>query len=196
MIRAGRDTEVTKDSGFWIFVDVGFSKDKRTCGLLLHDEKEPTEITFSVLCQKVVEQVRSRKEPVNLLLEAPLSVAFNNAGNPAGRTIERKLGVGQRYWYLGLGCCVLTATTYLLRGMVDICPKTEVRLFEGFVSFKEKDKKSSHKDDVVALRNAVWNLSASATTMPQGLSETDRIESAFRVAGMDFGIPPIITANN
>jgi hypothetical protein len=195
MIRAGRDTEVTKNSGFWIFVDMGFSRDKPTCGFLLHD-KEPMEITFSVLCEKVVEQVRSSKEPVNLLLEAPLSVAFNEAGNPTGRTVEKMAGFGPRYWYLGLGCCVLTAATYLLRGLVNCCPEAEIRLFEGFVSFKEKGKKSSHKDDVLALRSAAWNLSASAVVKPQGFSETDRIGSAFLVAGMDFGIPPIITANS
>lgn len=192
MIRAGHINEVNKNSGFWVFVDMGFSQKSRSCGILLHDEFDPREITFSALQEEIIKLTETRTMPMNLLLEAPLSIAFNEAGNPSGREIEYKAGFQPRYWYLGLGCCVLTATTHLLRRIVDSNPAIEIRLFEGFASFKQKDKRSSHKNDVLALRQAVWNLSSSAAVMPIGIAKTDRLESAFRVAGMDFGIPPIV----
>jgi hypothetical protein len=124
-------------------------------------------------------------------------VAFNANGNPVGRSIER-LGSQHRYWYEGLGCLVMTSALYLLRGLHNSKPQREVRLFEGFVSFKPKGQVSSHCADVQALRAVVWatNREASAVVGAGELATTssDRVVSAFAVAGMDFGVPPVVQA--
>jgi hypothetical protein len=87
---------------------------------------------------------------------------------------------------------------YLLRALVNSGSRRKVKLFEGFVSFKTKRGLSCHTDDVLCLRDIVWNPKAHADsiTAPENLKvdETDSIYSAFKVAGMDFGVPPVITA--
>jgi hypothetical protein len=121
-IRAATIEEVVRDSGDWVFVDLGFAgKSRKTCGLLIGDG-EPRNRTFSELQSEIVEICRTSAGPLNLLIEAPLSVAFGANGDPAGRAIELRDGV-QRYWYVGLGCSVLVAATYLLRSIYDL-PRT------------------------------------------------------------------------
>ena len=132
---------------------------------------------------------------INVVLEAPLSAAFDANGNPVGRSVEKRDGQS-RYWYAGLGCSVLVAATYLLRSIHDQSPVREIRLFEGLVSFKPKGLPSSHSKDVGALRDVAWNhprkiVAPTELTLNQG----DSIVSAFKVAGMDFGVPPVIVVD-
>lgn len=196
MIRAGLMEEVDRASGAWVFVDLGFAQSARSCGIVEHDG-EPVELTFAGLCERVSRVASEAGGPLNLLLEAPLSVAFLPNGNPTGRAVERR-GRDTRYWYVGLGCTVLTAATYLLREVVERHPRREVRLFEGFVSFKAKGVRSSHAGDVLALREAVWRGPAvgHAVVPPERLAAAPDhvVRSAFAVAGMDFGVPPVIMA--
>ncbi|MCY1306629.1 hypothetical protein D9M70_564970 [compost metagenome] len=186
-------SEAHKSSGEWVFVDVGFANASKSCGLLVQDE-EPVELTFADLQNRIVQLASSGTTPLNLLLEAPLSVAFNSRGNPVGRSIEKR-NEQSRYWYVGLGCSVMVATTYLLRALHN-CPRTrEVRLFEGLASFKPKGEKSSHSGDVLKLRELVWFQDAAIGKIvaPGALAKSnqDKVESAFHVAGMDFGVPPV-----
>lgn len=194
MIRAGLTTEGNRTSGEWIFVDLGFAQAAKSCGLLLGDGK-PKEVSFSQLKTEVLEIVVADGRPLNLLIEAPLSVAFNENGNPTGRLVERR-EKQTRYWYVGLGCSVLVAATYLLRAIHDAQSKREIRLFEGLASFKPKGVRSSHSDDVLNLREIIWegNLKSGRIVPPEQLaaSPKDRLLSAFLVAGMDFGVPPIV----
>ncbi len=194
MIRAGTVAEVRQESGKWIFVDIGFSKIERSCGVAI-DNGDPTSIQFSKLAPYISKVICDTNEPFNLLVEAPLSVAFTAEGNPTGRAIERQ-GSKTRYWYVGLGTTVLLAATYLLRDLAERGASSDVRLFEGFVSFKTAGEKSNHERDVVSLREAVWQAGNRPDTIhaPEQLrlNTTDRLCSAFRVAGMDFGIPPVI----
>ncbi|HEX9714645.1 MAG TPA: hypothetical protein VGA28_03020, partial [Desulfurivibrionaceae bacterium] len=48
MIRAGLPTEANRDSGDWVFIDLGFAKAAKSCGLLVGDGK-PKEVSFSQL---------------------------------------------------------------------------------------------------------------------------------------------------
>jgi hypothetical protein len=59
----------------WVFVDLGFAQADKSCGLLAGDGK-PKEISFSQLRTEVMEIVAACGKPLNLLIEAPLSVAF------------------------------------------------------------------------------------------------------------------------
>lgn len=133
-LRAGSVAEVIRTSGEWLFVDIGFARDKATCGLLLHDSPAQA-VTFAQLQRRVLELASLEGSPLNLVIEAPLSVAFTKDGNPTGRSMEKQ-DVRTRYWYVGLGCTVLVAATYLVKAIADSKPKRSIRLFEGFVSFK------------------------------------------------------------
>lgn len=195
MIRAGLPSEAIQSSGMWAFVDLGFAQAAKSCGLLVGDG-EPKEVTFSQLRTEMLELIAAEGDPLNLLIEAPLSVAFNASGNPTGRSIERR-ETQTRYWYVGLGCCVIVSATYLLRAIYDAQPNREIRLFEGLASFKPKGIPSSHRNDVLNLRKVIWegNSKSGRIVPPDHLAVAaeDRLQSAFLVAGMDFGIPPVIT---
>ncbi len=194
MIRAGTIEEVHRDSGEWVFVDIGFAVAARSCGVLVGDG-EPELLTFGETRRKLAELVSDSGGPVNLLLEAPLSVAFSARGNPTGRRVEKR-GAQVRYWYVGLGTTVLLAAAYLLRDVANLNRDREIRLFEGFVSFKEKGVRSSHVEDVTKLRAAVYDEAGSVHRIfgaaDLAMSRDDRIESAFAFAGMEFGIPPVV----
>lgn len=193
-IRAATVAEANHSSGEWVFVDLGFAREAKSCGLLV-GEGEARALSFSQLQTEITSICGKGTAPLNVLLEAPLSVAFGPNGNPAGRSVERRNGQ-TRYWYVGLGCSVLVAATYLLRAMHDLSVNREIRLFEGLVSFKPKGVPSSHTQDVIALREVAWSHDASRGRIvpPEELAskQGDRVVSAFRVAGMDFGVPPVV----
>lgn len=195
-MRAGTVDEVRRESGEWVFVDLGFARRKPSCGFL-HGDGAAEAVTFATACERVARQASKAAGPLNLLLEAPLSVAFTKDGNPTGRSVEKREGK-TRYWHVGLGCVVLVAATYLVRAVAAVGSKREVRLFEGFVSFKERAGRSSHTDDVMCLRDVVWQPERfpGAITPPGrlALTSSDIVSSAFAVAGLDVGVPPVITA--
>lgn len=194
MIRAGTAEEAFKCSGQWIFVDVGFSERSKSCGLL-QDDMQPEALTFSELRTRLRQIAGTPGTPLNLVLEAPLSVAFNSAGNPTGRSVERR-DQQRRYWYVGLGCSVLVAALHLLRAIHDTPPAREIRLFEGLVSFKAKGIASNHIEDVKLLQKVVWEPSCRVgsiiSAQDLAASPTDHLESAFSVAGMNFGVPAVV----
>lgn len=195
MIRAGTAEEAQQNSGKWIFVDLGFSAGKRSCGLLIGND-QPEEVTFSNLKTKLLKVISTERSPINLLIEAPLSIAFNSKGNPTGRLIEKRAS-NTRYWYVGLGCCVLVAATHLLRAINDANPRSEVRLFEGFASFK--DNVTTHSEDVLALKKVIWRdeTASGRIVSADDLRKTpeDELISAFAVSGMNFGIPAVVVLN-
>jgi hypothetical protein len=197
VIRAGLTTEIQWGSGKWIFVDLGFSRSNSSCGFL-EGEGDPAEVKFSYLIKRVSEVVNQESSLINLLIEAPLSVTFTPDGNPTGRKFERR-GRETRYWYVGLGCSVLVAATYLLRAIAQINSSKEIRLFEGLASFRPKGVISSHARDVLQFREIVKNLQIYKDLIidPEyfKMESNDILCSAFRVANMDFGVPPVIIVN-
>lgn len=193
-IRAAAVAEVGRSSGEWAFIDLGFASKSKSCGLLIGDG-EPMVLSFSQLQSQVMSICAAGHNPLNLLLEAPLSVAFGANGNPTGRSVEKRESQS-RYWYVGVGCSVLVAATYLLRSLHDLSRSREIRLIEGLVSFKPKGTRSSHTRDVTALRQVVWAPQSpiGRIVAPEDLAsrEGDRVMSAFLVSGMDFGVPPVV----
>jgi len=194
MIRAGRPEEADPHSGEWAFVDVGFASANASCGLL-RGFGSPEEMTFGAITRKLEQMALEQRSPLNLLLEAPLSVSFGADGNPRGRAIEKR-GAETRYWYVGLGACVMVAAIYLLRAVHEKRPEREIRLFEGFASFKPKGVPSSHSNDVLALRQVVFepHLGRGSVVPAECLAmgPTDRIQSAGLVGGLDLGVPPVV----
>lgn len=196
MIHAGKVSDIRWSDGTWLILDIGFSNTKKSCGLLLGDS-EPEPLQFGEAIWRVVNIAKSETS-LNLVIEAPLSVAFDKFGNPKARSIDKK-DKQSRPWYVGPGCAVMVATMYLLRKLCDSCPPAEVRLFEGFVSFKSRETRSSHSDDVNCLRDAIKKegMQTPRFYRPDELKEDpeDEIKSAFEVMNLkniDLGIPAVI----
>ena len=197
MIRSGQVNEVNWDSGSWVFLDVGFSNNSKSCGLLIGDNT-PIGLRFGEVLNEISSYVINSSAPINLVLEAPLSVAFDKNGNPKGRSIEKENEM-TRYWYVGLGCTVMVAVMYILKELEKVCSDKELRLFEGFVSFKEKQKRTSHSRDVLLLREVVkapLNFKEAIVSDEKlRMDKSDILQSAFIVAGRNYGIPPVIIRN-
>lgn len=193
-IRAGKADHIKWKDGSWVFADLGFAKaENKTCGVLIGDEK-PKVVCFSKACELVREHIEMTPDaPVNLVLEAPLSVAFDRAGNPKGRSIERRKGK-QRYWYLQAGIVVMVAAQYMIKQIKPATEGKKLRLFEGFVSFKQK--KSDHSKDVLLLRDIVWNPESSNSRIiaktDLKMDPTDKLSSAFTIHGSNYGVSPVL----
>src|SRR5262245_46072465 len=177
-----------------MFLDIGFSNKRKSCGMIIHDD-EPQLLRFNAARELIVETIAKSTRPLNLTIEAPLSVAFDTSNNPTRRSIEKQ-AAKTRYWYNGLGCAVMVAAMYLVRKIHDECRNKEVRLFEGFVSYKDRSGKSNHRHDVQRLRQIVQNPAANTKSILDRdllrASDNDKLTSAFCVAGIDCGIPPVI----
>ena len=197
MIVAGTPEQIKWTNDSWLFLDVGFSAGKPSSGLLIGNG-EPACVQFGEARRQIVEYVKGAKTPTNLVIEAPLSVCFNKNGNPVGRLIEKEVVEGRattRYWYAGLGCCVMVAAMYVIRDISAASPTSQVRLFEGFVSYKDRTLKSDHRADVALLREVVKHpkVFAGCIICPNDLCKPgDEIVSAFKVCGADCGVPPVI----
>jgi hypothetical protein len=194
MVQAGDIAQISWSSGQWVFLDIGFSHDRASCGLLVGDG-EPQCFTFGDAGHRLVEVVRSAIGPVNLVIEAPLSACFGPEGNPKGRSIESEEGQ-HRYWYYGAAASVMLASMYMVRAVHAVTPELPVRLFEGFVSYKSRVNVSDHELDVKRLRDVVKSPQRAPGQLvsPEQLksSEGDRLVCAFEVAGISCGIPPVI----
>jgi len=197
MIEPGTREQITWGDGNWLFLDVGFSANKSSSGLLVGDA-EPRTWQFGEASRRIVEHVRHAKSPTSLVIEAPLSVCFNKSGNPTGRLIERESLEGKtktRYWHAGLGCSVMVAAMYLIRDIADAAPVSSVRLFEGFVSYKDRNLRTDHRADVHLLREVVKDPKRFSDCIigPDKLcGSSGKIVSAFKVCGIDCGVPPVI----
>jgi len=196
MIHAGKVSDLGWSKGTWLILDIGFSNTKKSCGYIL-GESDPEQMQFGEAIARVV-NIAKNSTSLNLVIEAPLSVAFDKSGNPKTRSIDKKDGQN-RLWYVGPGCAVMVATMYLLRKLYDSCLSAEVKLFEGFVSFKSRETRSSHSDDVSCLRDGIkkTGIQTSRFYGPGDLKEDpdDEIKSAFEVmnlTNMDLSIPAVI----
>ena len=189
--------DIVRGSGDWIFVDIGFSGSKRSSGIAVGDS-DPDEVLFRDLHGRIAEALRAGHGPANLLVEAPLSVTFDHAGNPTPRSIERERDK-RRDWYSGTGPAVLLAAMYLLRRLAVAAPPRPIRLVEGFLSFKTRRTRSSHAADVARLREVAWRLpGATGRIVPPAAlkrNPNDTLDSAFAVAGLRTGIPPVVIAS-
>ena len=93
----------------------------------------------------------------------------------------------------------MVAALYLIKAINDVISTTKVRLFEGFLSFKQKGNRSNHTWDVVLLKEVVDDrfayLGAVVDAKSLKMTKTDILKSVFLSAGIDTGVPPIIMRN-
>ena len=199
-IRAGTVSDIYKQEGEWLFIDLGFAMGERSCGIVQATGQSDA-ITFcdAVKFGEMVKLVKKQvaRQNVRLVLEAPLSVTFNKSGNPTGRACDVKAGEKKaRYWHQQSATPMILSAGYLLREIANQRIKHEVRLFEGLVSWKKS--KSPHTRDAKVLKNAVWNPNQDEIFDAGKIKRhsTDTLKSAFEVMGMNFGIPPVIRPNH
>ena len=196
MIEAGTTHQVCWGDGNWVFLDCGFSSKRPTCGIVIGNDA-PELMTFGKARRTILEHIRRSNGPVSLVLEAPLSVAFSKEGNPRPRSLEREVANGKtrtRYWYNGLGTTVMISAMYLVSDIMNL--SQSVRLFEGFVSYKERTAKSDHCKDVRLLRQVVRDPERFSDSIFAAdslrINHDDDVFSAFKILGLECGIPTII----
>jgi hypothetical protein len=198
VIEPGTADQIKWDDDTWIILDVGFGQDE-TSGLLM-PRAEPRHFTFQGAKQLIIEHIKKSRTPTNLVIEAPLSVCFNQHGNPTPRMCVERVEVDGsiqfRRWYQAGG--IIIAAMYVIRAIAEANPNSKVRLFEGFVSYKAKGRRSDHRGDVRLLRDIIRQSERFAACIYS--RETLRgepnntIESAFKVCGLDCGVPVVIKA--
>ena len=103
-------------------------------------------VTFGGLVSLAKRKVQECGPPcLNLLIEAPLSAAFDPNDNPARRVCDTFEGNHRDWWY-NAGAATLLAAGFLLRELHGR-QRREVRLFEGFASSKSEEDKAIKKTD-------------------------------------------------
>ena len=146
-IVAGEWGDICWDSGDWIIVDMGFAYKSNSCGVAIGCE-EPQKLWFRELVKKVTTRAHEKNpKQLNLLLEAPLSMAFTKLGDPMPRTFEDL----NHAWYRNSGAAMMLGSICLIDS-VNSCERTrEVRLFEGFATIPKTD----HRKIAAGLRAVV-----------------------------------------
>ena len=200
-IVAGEQGQIRSDSGDWLIVDIGMRMNRSTCGVW-YSPGTLDKITFGALKELVIRKAKCcDKPPLNLLIEAPLSGAWQLNGNPGRRECDA-WGEKHSDWHHGPGATTLLAAQFLLRELYECQTRQrEVRLFEGHVSFKsaedkrleEKDETDSDKRDALALKKAVWHETRREIFEPDQLVEGSdlKIEAPFPFFDKNL-VPPVI----
>lgn len=203
----------------WIFVDIGFAPSQnKSCGVA-RGTREAEEVTFAELVGKVTEAVKKLSEPLNLLLESPLSMAFDTVGNPMPRSFERSRslqaalkgdsskpkwvehfieGGNHKGWYYQAGPQVMAGAERLIWELRRCTRRREVRLFEGFApreSKKEGTESSvgDHAKDAAKLRDVVKGETGCPIVHPFEITAGRQYTNLWPITGIggwDFHKPP------
>jgi len=134
-----------------IALDLGYSHDKASCGIMHLGIKEPATIQFGTAIKEVSRLIEKIGTCV-LIIEAVLSTYHNEYGNPDIRGVfEEKRG-----WYYGPGVVTYAAAIRFLQMLRKNCSSNNtVYLAEAFLSFKKK--RSRHSDDAHIIFNSFWD---------------------------------------
>lgn len=142
--------------GLVIAIDLGLSKSRKTCGLAWSKDgqvERKQNLKFGEAIEKVCKLMCEQDSDVVLIVEAPLSGAFRESGNPIERGDFEKANGANRYWYYGAGGTVCLGAIFFLRKLVRKLFKKsgKVFLYEGFVTGEQKPK--DHSDVAELLVN-------------------------------------------
>lgn len=201
----------------WFIMDIGFSSSSKSCGVYTIDEYDnrfTEDLSYGEMLRKFQAFVNG-KTKIGLIIEAPLSVAFNNQiakkdnaplknnGNPYGRKGIEMIETVDRYWYKGTGAMVTLSTINFLHEIKDLIVNKEIHFYEGFVSFKsfkEDEKQPTHSDDAIALYDALQYLLKNPPSKPYpSILENQTANATLQFIGDYVGItlanktvPPVI----
>jgi len=144
-------TEIDRRFCPHIAIDMGYSRDKASCGIMHAGIKEPATLTFGATIKEVARLVEQIGTCV-LILEAVLSTYHDERGNPDIRGAFEK----GRGWYHGPGVATYAAAIRFLRILSQNCSSnTSIFLAEAFLSFKKN--RSPHSDDAWIIFNSFWD---------------------------------------
>lgn len=120
-LRSGSCAEVASlRNVFAVAVDLGFAKEKPSCGLAWRAPDQPVKgmkLQFGECVKRVLQLLTDQSKAV-LIIEAPLSGLFSADGNPVERgDFEKRQDGGKtnRYWYSGPGAATCLAAVFFLR---------------------------------------------------------------------------------
>ena len=193
----------------WIFVDIGFSSTEESCGVAIGKD-DPEEVTFANLVKKLaaqVAEVEKPHKPLNLLLEAPLSIAFTTDGNPTARVFESKkestppklaelMDDTHRGWYYNAGANTMAGATRLIWELRKCKRRRDIRLFEGYAPRESerrdeiKSKKGDHAKVVRQLRALVKGEIRCPVLSPGKITVDLHVWPIVGIEGWDSHKPP------
>ena len=174
-------------------IDLGFSGKTASCGLAFCNPQgaliESSNYKFYDCALKAAELLAANKNSV-MILEAPLSAAFNNAGNPQPRGDFEAIPK-PRWWSIGPGATMSLAAMYFLKEICQRVPKEiSCNLIEGYVT---GDESGNHADVAESLLNNLWSAGPSNWHQPNGstlVSILDWIEPSERPNGSPIILSP------
>ncbi|MRH77640.1 hypothetical protein GH984_02865 [Spiribacter sp. C176] len=221
----------------WVIIDIGFSSSKRSCGITINGDKIPDPLQdyrlnskelkprgdkhYGMLCPAITEWLKAhhgagKRRTLNLMIEAPLSMAFAKRaqpqdkrrgarqGNPIARIPDQlqdqdskgEKRQRQRLWYTQPASGLMVASMRLIQDLATELNGWEIRLFEGFVSFKTGEETEGHWEDTCKLWNALPTYSTTLTNSdgPILASQDGYVTSITTLMGepSDGNIPPIL----
>lgn len=134
-----------------LVIDLGYSRDKASCGIMHAGIKESATLQFGATIKEVARLVDKFGTCI-LILEAVLSTYHDEHGNPDIRGDFEK----GRGWYYGPGVATYAAAIRFLRIIHQKCSNNAtVYLAEAFLSFKKK--RSHHSDNARIIFDSFWN---------------------------------------
>lgn len=132
-------------------IDLGYSRNRPTCGIMYKDIAQPIELQFGNTISAVAQWI-NQNDPCVLIIEAVLSTFHNESGNPDLRG-DFEQGRG---WYYGPGVVTLAAAIRFLQILrQQVSKDVSVFLAEAFLSFKKNP--SSHANDAMIIFNRFWD---------------------------------------
>ena len=185
-IVAGDCSDVCWGSGEWIIVDMGFANTKASCGVAIGD-CTPKNIRYCDLVKKVIDAAKEdKRKHLNLLLEAPLSMAFDTRGNPMPRSFED----ADHAWYRNSGAAMMLAAIRLIDLLDSSDRKRKVRLFEANAPLK----KAKHWRVAAALRDVVTQRIEERFVEPCEIiaPKSGSLIPAYRITNGDGRKPPVV----
>jgi hypothetical protein len=177
-----------------VAIDLGFSGSMASCGLAFRKSRgteiELKNYQYNACIQKTAELIASNVNSV-LILEAPLSAAFNSKGNPQSRgDFEGK--PKPRWWSLGAGAVMSLAALYFLKELCQLVDKdTCCNLIEGFVTGEDS---VDHAEVAKSLLNNFLNSKPTCWHQPKApsiISILDWIEPSLRPHASPIVLMPV-----
>ena len=162
-------------------IDLGFSGSSRSCGWACQhrgDLSPQTKRLTYPACIRETVALLARDSEIVLIVEAPLSAAFNASGAPCARG-EFEATLPPRWWNLRAGAQMALAAQYFLKALgAALPPRSTQYLIEGFVA---GDASGDHDRVAETLCGAFGDLSAAAWCEPaahQLISVLDWVDPA------------------
>ena len=206
-IVAGTMDDISLDSNEWLIIDIGYKRSRPSNGIW-RSGGTLTSMYFRRVKPFVIETVGLNPgQPLHLAIEAPLSAAFGNDGEPTTRPCDEwpipdAAKPDTRLWCANAGASTLVLAEFLLRDLhEEIIGPRLIKLFEGHVTFKYgkthrsrfPQARNNHQADVLAIKHEIEHRTE-ANIFDEARLRRDQnstLKSPFGFLNEDL-IPPVI----